>query len=110
MQSKKKKKKLSKGHKCQAHEGKHVLSSHLISCCMIKQVYAWRSNRVGSYNSSVKPGCTDRRVLASGQSILLNLVCGKRVEMVLRGLGFLKERGNIREKTVKERQRMFIKN
>lgn len=45
--------------------------------------------------------------LASGQSIWLSLVCKGKVEMLLRGLSFLKERENIREKSGKGRQRMF---
>lgn len=41
---------------------------------------------------------------ASGHSIWLSLVCKGKVEMLLRGLSFLKDRGNIREKTGKGRQ------
>lgn len=51
----------------------------------------------------MNPGCAERRVLALGQSIWLSLVCGEIVEMLLHALGFLKERENIREKTVTER-------
>ena len=70
----------------------------------------WRSNRIIPYNSPVNPGHPDRGVLASGQSVLLNSVCGETDEMVLHGLGFLKERENIREMKIKERQRMFTTN
>lgn len=50
-----------------------------------------------------KPGCTERGGLASRQSVLLSLVCGQTVEILLRSLGFLKERENTREKTSGEK-------
>lgn len=55
----------------------------------------------------MNPRRTERGVLALRQSILLRLVWGEMIEILLRGLSFLKERENIREKSVKERQTMF---
>jgi len=67
---------------------------------------------IASYHTipPVNPGHPDRGVLASGQSVSLNSVCGETDEMVLHGLGFLKEREDIREMKIKERQRMFTTN
>lgn len=61
----------------------------------------------GRYNSLGNPGCTERGVLASRQSILLSLVCGETVEILLHGLSFLKERENSRERTSGEKANVY---
>lgn len=65
---KKEERKLSKGPKCQAHEGMHVLSWQWTSCWYGRKRDPRTPNCVRESNSSVSPGVL-RGGLASGQSV-----------------------------------------